>query len=96
MNNITMLDSIALDKVSGGGGMRKGTWVYTIEEIEALPCFNKLKDVIKGYKRARDMNNSDNMYECETRMIAIARYEYEYRFSRELCKEFILKYLPLV
>jgi hypothetical protein len=88
------LNNQEMEKVAGGRG--KDVWLYTIEEIEQSPIFEGLKRLIVRIRNNRDLSIPASMRELEDHLNTYAQSNGHYRFSRQLCQEFIQKYLPLV
>ena len=84
----------ALNQVAGG----KLAWLNSAQEMEDSPIFEGLKNVIAETKSHLDLSKHNNMNELELRMLIYARAPEngEHCFTRDTCKAFIKKYLPLV
>lgn len=83
-----------MDKVAGG--TRPNMWLNTVEDIEQTPIFEELKSRLTQYKRDNDLSNTDNLEECEKRLMSYIKFQGGYRVKRETVNEFVEKYLPLV
>jgi len=82
-----------LDAVAGGGP--SDIRLRSLEELESAPFFEEMKDLLRRFRNANDLNNADQMHELVLHLGVIVRKNH-YFMSEELSMEFIEKYRYLV
>jgi hypothetical protein len=85
-----------IDKVAGGVHRCPTETLETVEDIEASPVFEELKNKIAYYKKRNAQNKPEVLKNCEADVAFYIKNEGGFRIRYETVKEFVQKYLPLV
>ena len=85
-----------MDKVAGGVHQRPTATLETVEDIEASPVFEELKNKIAYYKKRNAMGKPEVLKQCEAEVAFYIKNEGNFRIRYETVQEFVQKYLPLV